>query len=130
METIVCQCGEELGEDAIQIEEKHNLDIAYMVCHECSARYNLMFDNRETRKLKGKIKTARAVLHYLQTLLYKQMLVAEDSYYRAEYDMLSKEEQERVGGYHSTVDEKKLKEYDAIIKKGKPTIREVVKMLP
>src|SRR5699024_291523 len=68
-------CATDLNTEQIQTEVKYNIDVAYIDCPECDNRFNLMFDNKETIKLKAKIKKVKEIEHYLQLQLYREMLL-------------------------------------------------------
>ena len=122
-------CAAELSTEQIQIETKYNIDIAYVICPECDSRYNMMFDNKETLKLKRKIKKVKEIEHYLQLLLYREMLIVEDKYYKQTYSDLPAEEKKRIGKYQSTVDKQKIKEYNQAIKNKRYDIKDLIQLL-
>src|SRR5699024_8664058 len=105
-------CATELSTEKIQTENKYNIDIAYVDCPECGDRFNLMFDNKSTARIKKKIKLAKDIERYLQLTLYREMLIVEDEYYKQAYNDLTDEEKKRIGEYQSNVDKKKIKEYN------------------
>lgn len=132
MTEFVCNiCATELDTEQIQTETKYNIDIdvAYINCPECGNRFNLIFDNKETTKLKAKIKKVKEIEHYLQMQLYREMLIVEDKYYEAQYNQLPPEDKKRIGGYQSNVDKQKIKEYNAAIKSKEYGIKDLLKLL-
>lgn len=130
MTEFVCNiCATELDTEQIQSETKHNIDVAYIDCPECGNRFNLIFDNKETIKLKAKIKKVKEIEHYLQMQLYREMLIVEDKYYEAQYNQLPAEDKKRIGGYQSNVDKQKIKEYNAAIKSKEYGIKDLLKLL-
>src|SRR5699024_7684821 len=109
-------CATVLNTEQIQTEVKYNIDVAYIDCPECDNRFNLMFDNKETIKLKAKIKKVKEIEHYLQLQLYRDMLLVEDDYYKQTYNDLPDEDKKVIGGYVSEIDKQKLKGYNEAIK--------------
>ncbi len=103
-------CATELTTELIQIEKVNDIDVAFVDCPECENRFNLMFDNRETLRIKKKIKKVKEIENYLQLVLYREMLIVEDGYYRQAYEKLPQEEKDLIGGYQSNVDKKKIKD--------------------
>lgn len=122
-------CATELSTEQIQIEKKYNIDVAFVICPECDSRYNLMFDNRNTVRIKNKIKKAKEIEHYLQLTLYREMMVVEDNYYRHTYDDLPDDEKELIGGYQSDIDERKLKEYNRAIKDKRYDFKDLLRLM-
>src|SRR5699024_163506 len=122
-------CATDLNTEQIQTEVKYNIDVAYIDCPECDNRFNLMFDNRNTIRLKAKIKKVKEIEHYLQLQLYREMLLVEDDYYKNTYNDLPEEEKKLVGGYVSEIDKQKLKEYNKAIKDKKYDIKDVLRLL-
>ena len=122
-------CAHELSTEQIQIETKYGINIAYVICPECDSRYNMMFDNKETVRLKKKIRKVKEIEHYLQLLLYREMLIVEDKYYKQTYNDLPAEEKKRIGKYQSTVDKQKIKEYNQAIKNKRYDIKDLIQLL-
>lgn len=122
-------CAHELSTEQIQTETKYNIDVAYIDCPECNNRYNMMFDNKETVKLKRKIRKVKEIEHYLQLLLYREMLIVEDRYYYKTYQDLPEEEKKRIGKYQSTVDKQKIKEYNRAIKHKRYELKDLIQLL-
>lgn len=66
-------CANELSKEQIQIEKKYNIDVADVDCPECDNRFNMLFDNKNTVRIKNKIKRIKEMEHHLQlTLLDNQ----------------------------------------------------------
>lgn len=105
-------CAHELNTEQIQIENKYNIDVAYVDCPECDNRFNMMFDNKDTVRIKNKIKRIKEMEHYLKLTLYREMLLVEDEYYKQTYNDLPEEKKKRIGEYQSSVDKQKIKEYN------------------
>lgn len=123
MEDFTCNvCVTELSTESIQIEKANDIDVAYVICPDCENRFNLMFDNRETLRIKKKIKKIKEIENYLQLVLYREMLIVEDSYYKQAYEALTQEEKDLIGGYQSNVDKQKIKEYNKVIKEKRHII--------
>lgn len=122
-------CATELSTEQIQTEEKYNIDVAYVDCPECDNRFNMMFDNKATVRIKGKIKKLKKIENYLQLTLYREMLIVEDDYYKQTYNELPEEERKKIGGYQSSVDRKKLREYNRVIKQQKYSLKDLTKLL-
>ena len=124
-------CGEDISTQNIQTETKHGVDVAYVICQdtECGNRYNLMFSTNETDKLSDKIKVVKEIEEYLQLQLYLEMLKAEDKYYAAQYELLPKEDKDRIGGYTKNVTKEKVKEYQQAIKDKKYSVKDLLKLL-
>ena len=122
-------CSTELSTEQIQTEVKYNIDVAYVDCPECDNRFNLMFDNKATRKLKAKIKKVKEIEHYLQMQLYREMLLVEDDYYKQTYNDLSDEEKKITGKYQSDIDKEKIKEYNRAIKDKRYDLKDLMKLL-
>lgn len=122
-------CGIDLTTEAIRIEKKYDIDVAYVNCPECDDRYNLMFDSKETIRIKNKIKKVKEIENYLQLCLYREMMIVEDSYYRQVYEDLPTEDKERIGKYQSNVDKQKIKEYNKAIKDKKYNLNDLMKLL-
>lgn len=122
-------CATELSTEMIQIEKKYNIDVAYVNCPECDNRFNMMFDNRDTVRIKNKIKRIKEMEHYLQLQLYREMMIVEDEYYKQAYNDLPEEEKERIGGYHSDIDKQKLKEYNRAIKEKRYDFKDLLRLL-
>lgn len=122
-------CATELSTEQIQTEKKYNIDVAYVDCPECDNRFNMMFDNRNTVRIKNKIKRIKEMEHYLQLTLYREMMIVEDEYYEKTFNDLSEEEKERIGEYQSNVDKQNIKEYNAAIKDKKYNFQDVLKLL-
>ncbi len=59
-------CATELNTKQIQIEKKHKIDVAFVICPECDNRFNLMYDNKQTISVKNKIKKVKEIENYLQ----------------------------------------------------------------
>lgn len=122
-------CATELSTKSIQIEKVKDIDVAFTICPECENRFNLMFDNRETLKIKKKIKKIKEIENYLQLLLYREMLIVEDNYYKQSYEELPQHEKDLIGGYQSNVDKQKIKEYNKLIKDKKYNFQDVLKLM-
>ncbi len=122
-------CATELTTELIQIEKVNDIDVAFVDCPECENRFNLMFDNRETLRIKKKIKKVKEIENYLQLVLYREMLIVEDGYYRQAYEKLPQEEKDLIGGYQSNVDKKKIKEYNKAIKEKKYNFKDLLDLL-
>jgi len=122
-------CAHELSTEQIQTENKYNIDVAYVVCPECNSRYNMMFDNRNTVRIKNKIKRIKEMEHYLQLQLYREMLLVEDDYYQQTYNDLSDDEKKKVGKYQSSIDKQKLKEYNMAIKDKRYNFQDLLRLL-
>ena len=122
-------CATELSTEQIQTEVKYNIDVAYVDCPECDNRFNFMFDNNATRKLKAKIKKVKEIEHYLQMQLYREMLLVEDDYYKQTYNDLSDEEKKIIGKYQSDIDNEKIKEYNRAIKDKRYDLKDLLKLL-
>ena len=128
--SFVCNiCAHELSTEQIKIKKEYNIDVAYVDCPECDNRFNLMFDNKNTVRLKKKIKKVKEIEHYLQLQLYREMLLVEDEYYKKTYEALPYSERKRIGGYQPNIDKKKLKEYNEAIKQNKYDIKDVLTLL-
>lgn len=122
-------CATELSTELIQIEKVNDIDVAYINCPDCENRFNLMFDNRETLRIKKKIKKIKEIENYLQLVLYRDMLIAEDDYYKQAYDKLPQDEKDLIGGYQSNVDKQKIKEYNKIIKDKRFNFKDLLELL-
>lgn len=122
-------CAADLNTEQIKIETKHNIEVAYIDCPDCENRFNLIFDNKETRKLKAKIKKVKEIENYLQLLLYREMLIVEDKYYESEYNQLPIVEQKRIGQYQSNIDKQKIKDYNAAIKSQEYGVKDLLRLL-
>lgn len=122
-------CATELSTELIQTEKKYDIDVAYVDCPECDNRFNMMFDNRKTIRIKNKIKRIKEMEHYLQLQLYREMLLVEDEYYRQTYNDLSDEEKESIGGYQSSIDKQKLKEYNRAIKDKRYNFQDLLRLM-
>lgn len=130
MEDFTCNiCATELSTELIQIEKVNDIDVAFVNCPECDNRFNLMFDNRETLKIKKKIKKVKEIENYLQLVLYREMLIVEDKYYKQAFDKLPQEEKDLIGGYQSNVDKQKIKEYNAAIKSKEYGVKDLMRLL-
>lgn len=130
MTEFVCNiCATDLQTEQIKTETKHNIEIAFVICTDCENRFNLMFDNKETRKLKAKIKKVKEIENYLQLLLYREMLIVEDKYYKAEYNQLPTEEKKLIGDYQSNIDKQKIKDYNAAIKSKEYGVKDLMRLL-
>ena len=127
---VVCTlCDEVLDSQMIEMETKHCVDVAYIMCPDCDSRFNLMFDTKGTKKIKDKIKIANEVLNYLQMELYREMLKAEDVYYKAEYDELSAEEKKLIGDYSRSITKEQEKNYNEVIKSKKYNIADLMRLI-
>lgn len=122
-------CATELSTELIQTETKHNIDIAYVICPECDNRFNMMFDNKNTVRIKNKIKRIKEMEHYLQLTLYREMMIVEDDYYRQTYNDLPDDDKERIGEYQSDIDKQKLKEYNRAIKDKKYDFKDPLRLM-
>lgn len=122
-------CATELSTEQIKIEKKYNIDVAYVDCPECDNRFNMMFDNRNTVRIKNKIKKVKEIEHYLQLQLYREMLLVEDDYYKNTYNDLPEEEKKLIGEYQSDIDKQKLKEYNRAIKDKQYNFKDLLKLL-
>lgn len=122
-------CATDLSTESIQIEKIKDIDVAYVDCPECDDRFNLMFDNRSTLKIKSKIKKIKEIENYLQLVLYRDMLIVEDEYYKHAYEKLPQEEKDLIGGYQSNVDKQKIKEYNKIIKEKKFNFKDLLELI-
>lgn len=122
-------CATELSTELINIEKINNIDVAFIICHECENRFNLMFDNRETLKVKTKIKKIKEIENYLQLVLYREMLIVEDEYYKQAYEKLPQDEKDLIGGYQSNVDKQKIKEYNKLIKDKKYNFKDLLELI-
>ena len=122
-------CATELTTEQIQIEKKYKIDVAYVICPECDNRLNLAFDNKQAIKIKRKIKQLKEIENYLKLTLYREMLLAEDTYYKNAFNDLPADEQKMIGEYVSQVDKQKIKEYNAAIKSKGYTIKDLVRLL-
>lgn len=122
-------CTTELSTELIQIEKKYNIEVAFVDCPECGNRFNMMFDNRNTVRIKNKIKRIKEMEHYLQLQLYREMLLVEDEYYRQAYNDLSEDEKKLIGVYQSDIDKQKLKEYNRAIKDKRYDFKDLLKLL-
>lgn len=122
-------CATELSTELIQIEKVNEIDVAYVNCPDCENRFNLMFDNRETLRIKKKIKKVKEIENYLQLVLYRELLIVEDQYYKQTYDKLPQEEKDLIGGYQSNVDKQKIKEYNKIIKDKRFNFKDLLELL-
>lgn len=122
-------CATDLSTESIQIEKVSDIDVAYVDCPECNDRFNLMFDSRETLRIKKKIKKVKEIENYLQLVLYRDMLIVEDEYYKQAYEKLPQEDKEKIGGYQSNVDKQKIKEYNAAIKQNKYNFKDVLELM-
>lgn len=130
MEDFTCNvCATELSTEQIKIDKVNDIDVAYVDCPDCENRFNLMFDNRETLRIKKKIKKIKEIENYLQLVLYREMMIVEDDYYKQTYDDLSQEEKDLIGGYQSNVDKQKIKEYNKIIKDRRYNFKDLVELL-
>ena len=88
-----------------------------------------MFDNRETKSIKAKIKKLKEIENYLQLTLYREMLLVEDDYYKQAYEKLPQKEKDLIGGYVSEVDKQKIKEYNRAIKDKKYDFKDILKLM-
>ena len=122
-------CATDLSTESIQTEKVNEIDVAFVICYECENRFNLMFDNRDTLRIKKKIKRIKEMEHYLQLVLYREMMVVEDDYYKQAHDNLSQEEKDLIGGYQSNVDKQKIKEYNKIIKDRRFNFKDLLELL-
>lgn len=122
-------CATELTTESIQIETVDKIDVAFVNCPECDSRYNLMFDSRETKSIKAKIKKLKEIENYLQLVLYREMLIVEDDYYKNAFDKLPQEEKVLIGEYQSNVDKQKIKEYNKAIKDKKYDFKDILKLM-
>ena len=122
-------CATELSTELIQIEKKYDIDVAYVECPECDNRFNMMFDNKDTTRIKNKIKKVKEIEHYLQLQLYREMLLVEDEYYRQTYNDLPVEEKELIGEYQSDIDKQKLKEYNRAIKDKRYDFKDLLRLM-
>lgn len=130
MSKFICNvCTTDLNTKQIETERKYNIDIAYIDCPECDSRFNMMFDNRRTTRIKSKIRKVKEIEHYLQLQLWREMLLVEDDYYRQAYDDLPAEDKERIGAYVSDVDKDKIKEYNRAIKSKRYDFKDLLKLL-
>ena len=129
MEDFTCNvCATELSTEQIKIEKVNDIDVAYVDCPDCENRFNLMFDNRETLRIKKKIKKVKEIENYLQLVLYREILIVEDSYYKHAYDKLPQAEKDLIGGYQSNVDKQKIKEYNKIIKDRRYNFKDLTEL--
>lgn len=122
-------CATELSTEQIQTKKSYGIDVAYVDCPECDSTYNMMFDNKATDRIKSKIKRLKEIENYLQLTLYREMLIAEDDYYRQTYNDFPEEDKKLIGEYQSDVDKKKIKEYNRIIKRDKYSLKDLMKLL-
>ncbi|BAM46339.1 hypothetical protein AXY_02070 [Amphibacillus xylanus NBRC 15112] len=122
-------CATELSTEQIKVENKYDIDVAYVDCPECDNRFNMMFDNRNTVRIKNKIKKVKEIEHYLQLQLYREMMMVEDDYYKQSYNDLSDAEKKRIGKYQPSIDKQKLKEYNRAIKDKKYTAQDLLRLL-
>lgn len=122
-------CATELSTELIQTEKKYDIDVAYVDCPECENRFNMMFDNKDTTRIKNKIKKVKEIEHYLQLQLYREMLLVEDEYYRQTYNDLPAEEKNLIGEYQSDIDKQKLKEYNRAIKDKRYDFKDLLRLL-
>lgn len=122
-------CTTELSSEQIKIEKKYNIDVAYVDCPECENRFNMMFDNRNTVRIKNKIKRIKEMEHYLQLQLYREMMIVEDVFYKQTYNDLPDEEKELIGAYQSDIDKQKLKEYNRAIKDKRYDFKDLLRLL-
>lgn len=122
-------CATELSTELIQTEKKYDIDVAYVDCPECDNRFNMMFDNKDTIRIKNKIKKVKEIEHYLQLQLYREMLLVEDEYYRQTYNDLPVEEKELIGEYQSDIDKQKLKEYNRAIKDKRYDFKDLLRLM-
>lgn len=130
MDNFTCNiCATDLTTESIQIEKVNEIDVAYVICHECDNRFNLMFDNRKTKSVKNKIKKIKEIENYLQFVLYREMLIVEDYYYKSEYDKLTQDENDLIGCYQSNADKQKIKEYNRIIKEKKYNFKDLLELI-
>lgn len=130
MDEFICNvCATEISTKSIQIEKVDVIDVAYVVCPDCKNRFNLMFDNRETLRIKKKIKKIKEIENYLQLVLYREMLIVEDGYYKQAYEKLPQEEKDLIGAYQSNVDKQKIKEYNKAIKDRKYNFKDLLDLI-
>lgn len=122
-------CATELSTELIQTEKKYNIDVAYVNCPECENRFNMMFDNRNTVRIKNKIKRVKQIEHYLRMQLYREMMIVEDDYYKQTYNDLSDVEKKRIGEYQSNIDKQKLKEYNRAIKDKRYDFKDLLRLM-
>ncbi|WP_405100788.1 hypothetical protein [Oceanobacillus sp. FSL H7-0719] len=122
-------CAIELSTELIQIEKKYDIDVAYVNCPECENRFNMMFDNRDTTRIKNKIKKVKEIEHYLQLQLYREMLLVEEEYYRQTYNDLSEEDKKAIGEYQSDIDKQKIKEYNRAIKDKRYDFKDLLRLM-
>lgn len=122
-------CATELSTELIQTEKKYDIDVAYVDCPECGNRFNMMFDNKDTVRIKNKIKKVKDIEHYLQLQLYREMLLVEDEYYRQTYNDLPAEEKNLIGEYQSDIDKQKIKEYNRAIKDKRYDFKDLLRLL-
>lgn len=128
-EFICTVCATDLQTENIKTENVYDIDVAYIVCPECDNRLNLAFDNKQAIKIKRKIKQLKEIENYLKLSLYREMLLAEDTYYKNAFNDLPADEQKMIGEYVSQVDKQKIKEYNAAIKSKGYTIKDLVRLL-
>lgn len=130
MDNFTCNiCATELSTELIQLEKVNENDVAFIICPDCENRFNLMFDNKKTKSIKNKIKKLKEIENYLQLVLYREMMIVEDDYYKQAYDNLSKEEKDIIGVYQSNVDKQKIKEYNKIIKEKKYNFKDLLDLI-
>lgn len=122
-------CGTELSTELIRIEKKYDIDVAYVNCPECENRFNMMFDNKNTVRIKNKIKKVKEIEHYLQLQLYREMMMVEDDYYKHTYNDLPDDDKNRIGEYQSNVDKQKLKEYNRAIKDKRYDFKDLLRLM-
>ena len=130
MEDFICNiCSSDLTTENIQTERKFDIDIAFIICPECDNRFNLMFDNKKTEQIKRKIKTVKEIEEYLQLILYREMLIVEDDYYKQTYDNLPDDEKKLIGEYQHNIDKEKIKKYNDEIKSKKYSPKDLARLL-
>lgn len=122
-------CARELSTEQIKTEKKYEIDVAYVDCPECDNRFNMMFDNRNTARIKSKIRKVKEIEHYLQLQLYREMLLVEDDYYENAYNDMPEEDKKLIGEYQSDVDKQKIKEYNRVIKDKRYDFKDLLKLL-
>lgn len=130
MTEFICDiCATDLQTEQIKVEKVNDIDVAYVDCAECDNRFNMMFDNKDTLRIKNKIKKLKEIENYLQLVLYREILIVEDKYYHNQYNQLTTEEKKLIGEYQSNIDKQKIKEYNAAIKSKEYGVKDLMRLL-
>lgn len=129
-ETFKCDyCATDIGNETIEVEHKHGIDVAYYTCNGCGERYEMMYDSKATNKLKAKVRLLRVIQHHVQLELYIEMRKAEGQYLSKEFEMLSDDEKALVGEYVPRIAKEQEKVIRETLDTTKYGIRDLLKLL-